>query len=155
MLLKSSGHICSFNILEPTTKGICENTVALFPVSVPLNPQVASLMSTVEFITLIAEVPAVFPASIVTKSVVKDFNNAALIRSVDNWSVYAGKEPKLNDIVYFFNWFLICFNLSNFENIEISSTSVFLIGVAAGALENIPTFSFSFETSLLNSMIVS
>jgi hypothetical protein len=111
-------------------------------------------MSTVEFITLIADVPAVFPASIVTYSVVKDFNNAALIRSVDNWSVYAGKDPKLNDIIYFFNWFLICFNFSNLENVvSITSLSVFLIGVVAGAFENEFTLSFKLAISVPNSVI--
>ena len=113
-------------------------------------------MLTVEFNKLIADVPAVLPASIVTKSVLKDFNNAALIRSVDNWSVYAGKDPTLNDIFYFFNWFLIDFNLSNFENVvSITSLSVFLIGATAGAFENVDTFSFNLEISLLNSIIVS
>jgi len=71
---------------------------------------------------------------------------------VKNWDKIAFLKT---DIVYFFNWFLMNFNLSNFENVEISSTSVFLIGVAAGALENIFTDSFKEAISLPSSDNVS
>jgi len=63
-------------------------------------------MSTLAPKMLIAVVPAVKPALIVKLLTVCGFKIARVIKSVDNWSVYAGNPDKLNDIIL--NLFFVC-----------------------------------------------